>query len=366
MKDRITYKVQARMLFLLTLFHMKGITLYKVRQEGEYCFFTIKGRDRRETEETLLSHDKEFIVLKDNSTYSFKKENAGRIGLYLGIVILLVGSIFWSGLITKIDVIGNELVPADEIRAVFVQEKGLPIIKKTLNVNEARNALISIEGIANASMEIKGNVLIVRIAEELPEPDVEDIHEPRDRFSGYDAVVVGVVPIRGTPLVSVGDVVKRGEKLLSGTQTDSDGNITQTNAFGMVYGRVWVTKERVFTPTTMINERTGREKSYYVAGNSSVYPKAPFERYEKEETIVTGGNGALFSLKKITYYETKEREVEFDYEGNKEAIVRKETLELEKEIPTGAKKVRTWYNEKTLDKNYVLDIYYEIVINLIE
>ena len=60
----------------------------------------------------------------------------------------------------------------------------------------------------------------------------------------------------------------------------------------------------------------------------------------------------------------KEKEREFDYSEERENIIKEKTKELESEIPEGAEKIRTWTSEKTVDKNVVLVIYYEIVLKI--
>lgn len=364
MRGKITYKVRSREIFILSLLRMEKIPAYEVRQKGEDCLFSVRGKDKDKAERLLLSHEKEFTVISDRSARTFSKQNAGRIGVFVGLTLIVAGLVIWSQLITKAVVSGNERIEEEKILSAVLAGEDLPKGKKQIDVREGEKRAVAVDGISNASVEVKGCVLFIRVTEELEEPQVSDYAEIKDRVSLYDGVVTSVVSLGGTPLVQEGDVVKKGNVLLSCVMTDEEGKEKRTRAFGMVYGRVWVTKEVVLPQTVLVSKRTGRTKSYYVGIRSTIEPKPPFSTYEKEEESL--GVSTAFGYKKVTYYETEEREEIFDYEGKKERVIQDATAEIEKSLPENAKKIRTWYDEKTLDKNHLLVIYYEIVVNLLE
>lgn len=364
MRGKITYKVHARQIFILSLLRLEGVAAYAVRQKGEDCFFSVRGKDKERAEKALRTHEKEFVIVSDHSLRSFGRQNRGRIGVYVGLAIVIVAGILWSQLVTDAVVSGNERVDREEILSAVLDGENLPQRKNMMDLHDAEKRVVAVKGVSNAALEIKGSVLYVRITEELEEPRVEDYAAIRDRVSAYDGVVTSVVPLGGTPLVQEGDVIKKGDVVLSCKMTDEEGKEIPVRAYGMVYARVWMTKEILVPPTVLVAERTGRKTTYYVGSSSEKRPQVPYETYEAEEETVT--SFFSFGYKKITFYETTTREETLEYEREKERLIREGTDELEKSLPTDAKKVRTWYNEKILDKNHLLVIYYEIVVNVIK
>ena len=69
-------------------------------------------------------------------------------------------------------------------------------------------------------------------------------------------------------------------------------------------------------------------------------------------------------MKKIVVYEVEEKERKFDFDAEKESLINAEIMNIENNLPVDAKKTRWWYFVKTVDKNTVLDLYYEIVVKL--
>jgi sporulation protein YqfD len=364
MFDKAEYYTDAKTVYFINLACKNNIKIYGVAKKDDGCVFSVNAKDTEKVEKLLASCCKKCEKRRDRTFRCFVRRNASRFGIYVGIFIVALLLFFWSNEITEIRVSGNELVSGDSITEIVTGGNKLPLEKKKIDLNEIEKELIAADGISNVSLEIKGSVLIVNVLEELEKPNVVDYNDKNDLISGYDAVITSVTAYSGTPVVNVGDTVKKGATLISHEKILEDGTVLETKALGDVYGRIWITADYVFTPTVLKGTRTGRRREYYVAASSKVVPESPFENSE----CVTEGISDSFvfplKLKKITYYEVEFKEEEFDFQANAEKLIAEKTVETEKLLPEDCRIVRNWYSQKTVDKNTILVIYYEIIVKL--
>ncbi len=363
MQNKAVYETESNIVFLINLMTLSKVPVGNVKQIDKVCRFTVKGKYTAEAERVLAEHGKVFRKIKDATTQSFIKKNAARFGLYAGVLIIALFAALWAGTVTEVKISGIKLVSEEEILSAAEELAVLPTKKSSLDLDEIEKKIVGIKGVSNVSLGIKGNVFFIDILEELPEPDVIDYSEKTPIISSYDAVITKIVTYNGTATKKVGDTVKKGDTVILPQKIAEDGTITEVKALGDVYGRIWITEQYVFTPTVIVNERTGREKTYLLTAFSKAEPKSPFEFCVKEESEFVSSFFPT-KLRKITYYETEAKTVKFDYEKERERLIEEKTAEVEKKIPEGAEKVRSWFSEKTVDKNAVLVIYYEIIVKL--
>ena len=357
------YETEGRAVFITNLMNIYGVSIYNVKQIDKICRFSVKGKYVADAEKALIEHDKSFVKIKDTTPRYLLRKNGSRIGLFAGVLLVAVFGVLWSRMVTEIRISGTNLVSNEKILQVVETSASVPTEKKNFNLDEVEKNLIAIDGVSNVSLEIKGNVFFIDILEELEPPEVVDYNEKSPLVSKYDAIVTRIAVYSGTPMVNVGDTVKKGDVLVSPNKTLADGSTTEIRTLGDVYGRIWLTKQCIITPTVIENVRTGKSKSYVLSAFGNVEVKSPYKTYETEEIVFTDTTFPL-KLKKITFFETDEKERELSYADERESIIRRKTEDLEREIPEGSEKVRTWFSEKTVDKNVVLDIYYEIIIKL--
>lgn len=359
---KVSFKAEASAAFVINLLRIRQISVYKIKSENGFCLFSVGGADAEKVKEILQERGKDFRIVKS----SFYKDRIRllieKAGILAAIAVWIVLAVVWSELLTEIRVSGCEKIEEEEIRQAVLKEIPLPTWKKEVDRKQTERSLIAMDGVANASVQITGNVMQIHILEELEKPKPIDYSEKKDVISAYDGVITGILVFSGEAQKKVGDTVKKGDVLISSTQTDADGNVTDIRATGSVYGRVWISKEYVFHEYILRTVRTGRTKTYVVGNAYKKEIDCGFSTFEKEEIPI--GNRGIY--KKIVFYETETIREKFDYEGNKEKIVSDKTKEIENGIGADAIKTRTWFSEKTVDKTTHLVIYYEIVVNLIQ
>lgn len=120
-------------------------------------------------------------------------------------------------------------------------------------------ALTALSGYSYASVAQEGIALVVELAEERDAPDLFDIGYARDLVASCDCVITSVDVKAGTAKIKPGDIVRRGQVLISGHEMVSREDAHSVGALGTVTARVWVTgeaQERVFDTVHTYTGRT--------------------------------------------------------------------------------------------------------------
>ena len=144
-----------------------------------------------------------------------------RKGFFAGVIICIVLVYILSLFIWDIDIIGGSKY-TPEAMLKFLQENQVygGIRKKDVDCQEIEETIrLAYHDIGWVSAEIKGTRLIIKITEtNMPAPAQIAI-EPSHIVATKDGIIKKIITRAGTPLVKVGDVVKKGDILVSGILT---------------------------------------------------------------------------------------------------------------------------------------------------
>lgn len=156
-------------------------------------------------------------------------------------------------------------------------------LKKKISFDELENAVcVAIPTIKYTFASFSGTRLIIRVEmRAIPDAPVDNT-TPRDIIANDAGVVTRILVINGTPLVKVGDSVKKGQILIKGETLFPDGNTIPTRAMGEVWATTEITQSIKFTPTTI-------------------------------ELLPTGGVITRHRLKIGNYYTEYSKEVDYSY-----------------------------------------------------
>ena len=363
-KNKVKCAINANVVFFINLCNFSGLKVYNVSQKDGKSYFYIEYRYLKKIKKIASDYNKELVIIEDKSINGFFVSNAKRIGVYVGIIIAILIIFVWSTSITEVKVMGNEIITYSKVMEILNEKISLPMKKNSVDVDEIERILLSTKEISSANVYVEGTVLFINILEELEEPKIVDYNEKGDIISKYDAIIVSIITYAGTPMVKAEDVVKKGDILISHETILEDGTILENKALGDIYGRVWISKDYVFTDKILTKERTGKNITYYLTNKSAIDVESPFLQYEREEKEFFNPNAFPLKLKEITFFEIEEKYENFNFEDKKEDIILEKTKELEGSLPKGSKKNKTWFFVKTVDKNTILVIYYEVIVKL--
>lgn len=361
MSDYLRVKVIGSATFIINVLIADGIRVKNVKIINDGCLLNVNYADYEAFCKALKNHNKEFAVIKNRSIRLFVINNVKRIGLYIGLAAIIAFAVFYSTVIDRVNITGNDNVSTQAIMQAVEEVMELPTPKKLLNKSELVKKILSMDGIGSVSVNVVGNTVNIEVAEELPKVEIFDKNNFTDIVAQYDCIVTRVVVYSGAAKVKAGDTVRKGAVVIScDVPTGEDGATTKERANGIIYGRVWVTDSTIYTPIVMQRYRTGNVKTLTSLKWNEKSISRPFSDYDVEKRNIILDNAIPLPLIVTTYYETKTRETEFDFDANKDGLIKARRDFLEKNFPADGKVLRMWYNTKRLDKITQLDIYYEL------
>ena len=146
-----------------------------------------------------------------------------RFGIFAGIVIFFAVLQFMSGFIWIIEVEGNKTVTDREILAIC-EDLGIKIGVKRNSIdtkNTPQDLLLKTDKLSWGSFNIEGCKLTVNVTEIVPK--TEDNTVATNLKAAKDGIIEKIDVTSGNPVVKVGDIVKKGDLLVSGiTETMRD------------------------------------------------------------------------------------------------------------------------------------------------
>ncbi len=250
--------------------------------------------------------------------YGYRK----RWGLVLGPLCCALTLLILSQFVWDIRISGNENLSDSQLYSVAEEcgiELGSYIRSFSVSACEFK-AMSEINQLSWISVEREGSRIYIKVHEKAIE-EKEDIpaEMPCNIVSDYDGQLVYALIKRGTSNVKVGDGIRKGQILISGTVDNNNDGVIHIHAEGELIARCRQTEE-FFIPFKQVKRKPLDEKkttSYLMFGDFSV--KLPWESYEpsdldnvtyNEET----GYVSLFGLKTpikykkgiYTFYENEE------------------------------------------------------------
>ena len=285
----------------------KGIIVKKMRiLDAKTTQIIIFYKDSEKTFAICQELCYTYRVRSSSGALKFLRTNLKRWGIIVGIALSIALTVFLSGFVQSVEIVGNETVSEREL-VLLLNGNGLGVGSRiTTDVKENATALVrSHERIADCAVSVKGCKLIVSVIER--EQPLSPSPERNSVVSSYDAVVSRVICSSGTAKVKSGDIVRRGEELIEGATYSTNGEERyEVCAKGTVYGIVTHQKTEIITENAKTLKRTGRKSvntTFSIFGLTLFPAKSPYALYEKTEQT-----RSLFGIKttSTTFFETTE------------------------------------------------------------
>lgn len=161
-----------------------------------------------------------------------------RIGFFIGIIAVLICTVYLSEVVVTIEINGNSTISEDVILAALSEldvKRGTFI--RSIDFHRCENELrLRIDGLLAASMRRTGNRLVVDIREIVPKPEMLNERVPCDIVSCKDAVITSVTVWDGMLMHIIGNHVTEGTTLISGTVKNTSEQISLHHAQGCING----------------------------------------------------------------------------------------------------------------------------------
>ncbi len=157
------------------------------------------------------------------------RELKNRLGLPIGIIAAIAVIILGESVIWDVRVVGcSDVLTETEVEELFAELGVRPgVFKRSLDVDRlSASAVTESTGLAWAAINIRGTTAVIEIVEQkdpddMRKDDMLDGYDGQNLIAAEDGLIVELEVIGGKPEVSRGQVVKKGELLVSGV-IDSD------------------------------------------------------------------------------------------------------------------------------------------------
>ena len=185
-----------------------------------------------------------------------------RYAFLVGLVFALCAVSVLSRFVLVIQVSGNQEIPS---AVIFSHLPNLDS-QERFSPELAQELLVRQEGLSWAALNLHGTRLEVIVREEIKPPERVDETGHFDIVAQADGVITHIEPELGDALVKDGDVVAKGETLISGVLDlkEPEGGTVDlgslvVHAAGNVTARTWRTLEETIPLTSQVKEYTGEE-----------------------------------------------------------------------------------------------------------
>ncbi len=310
----------------LNLCSRAGIYFWDAQKTERGIRFTVYRKDRKMVEQIAEKLALKMSVCSETGLYYLLKKYRGRYAFGAGAVAFLVAIFVLSSFVWSIDVIGCETITEEE---VLYELKNLEVIpgtpaSKIDSETLSEELKLRIPEISWVALNIKGSKLEVDLKERTPKPEIMDDETPSNLLASKDGLILSMEVASGMPQVKPGDVVKRGDILVSGAVESETKPTRYTPSSGRVYAKTWTKIDSKAPAFEEKRSYTGEEKTRYTLRlfdwNIPLYfgGDAPFEESERILSISELKLGENFYLpvgiQKERYLECTTERRELSYE----------------------------------------------------
>lgn len=219
----------------INLVTRRNIVLWNIKRKDGSISFNVRAKDFKK----LIGFSKKASVkLKITGKYGqpfFLKRYRKRYVLIGGIIVFLLLMCYMTSFIWLIEIDGNSRLSDYEImNALNANGLKTGAFKGKLNTTDIeRNVKNNVDGIEWISININGTKATVNIKESLDVITTHDTVTPCDIISDKNALISDIMVNTGKPMVKVGDVVRKGDVLISADIT------YQQDGVDIIYGSVY-------------------------------------------------------------------------------------------------------------------------------
>lgn len=224
----------------------------------------------------------------------FLERHKRRTGVLAGVLFCAAAILILSTRIWSIDVIGNVSVPSEKIIGVFEElgvKKGVSGSKIDIKSTEFA-ALQRLEKLSWLNINVSGSKAVIEVREAVESPEIEGDNTPADIVAAKDGIITIIRPFNGTAEEKVGNIVIKGDLLISGIEENGDLTVSFCKAKGYVVARTSRSIEYVQPGKISALEPVSDKKRIILNFLSFSIPFGKINKeksyFEKSEIIING------------------------------------------------------------------------------
>lgn len=302
-----------------------GITLWKVKKHKNCIIFVVHGQNYTQICKIAEKFEQKVIVLKKYGVIETLKKFPYCIGAVLGIIISAY--FVWTSAY-RVTSVEYEFVDHNQVAKVMTQEQLTAIEEYLLSVGigtgkrfvggtkNIENQIVgAFDFVENCSISKVGSKIVVR----LKEAAMKERESVKQIVSSCDGIVQNIVVLSGKAKVKAGDIVKKGQVLVS----EYDG----LPAKAEILIKSWKVGTSIYFEKQQEVVRTGRTQvlNSVVAFSKTIigFSSPRFDTYEIETKCNMLGNLLPIYIQTAILHETKIVEKVVPFEEQKELVMQK-------------------------------------------
>ncbi len=288
----------------------RGIYIWDIKRDEDFIYLKVRNSGYEAFKNIVDEHGFELEIIKRDGLPFYRKILRRRMGLTAGAILFILVLYTMSSFVWFVDVTGNQNIDRTRILLSAARNGLYPgAAKWTFSRIEVEEAMLrELSEISYVECDIKGVRANIKVVEKvLPDRDTTG---PCDIIADREGVVEEVLVLNGQAQVKAGDVVVKGDVLISGIMTPPippdhitmptpppAAEPTQVRARGQVKARTWYEgygeSRRLWEETASTGVEFNRLYVYSPWGPYLLIGKGeiPFASYEQTEKYwLTPGN----------------------------------------------------------------------------
>lgn len=255
----------------------------------------------------------------------------------------------------------------------IIKNEGVEVgkFKNKIDLQSLINKIrIQREDVAWVGMEIKGTNLIIDVVEADEKPEIINENEYCNIVANKDGIVTKVEAQNGTPIVNVGDTVKKGDVLVQGWIEGKFTDNRYVHAEGKITAKVWYSeKEKVYYNQSYENQTGNKEKKYSININNFKInffkTLSKFENYDTISTVkklkITSNFYLPIEIVENENFEKEKHQVTYDRNEAKEIGIKNLKNKLEQQIENKNNISNIYINTNETDEYIEVEVIYEVL-----
>lgn len=293
--------------------------------------------------------------------------------LFVGFLLFWTSIFLLSSTIWKIEILGNEQTPNEEIISLL-KDNNIFIGKLKFGVDKdtVKDVLINnYDYLSFISVNIKGSKLSIEIKEQDLPPEKVDKSYPCNVVAKKKGVIIKITPKNGKAVVEKGAVVSEGDTLITGVLINevknenilvhAEGEVLALTRYSSIIREPIIKNEEKYTG------RTYKEKGIKIKNKGITFIKGdiPFANYKEfitEKSLIDLDKYNIdFPIKTIEYEykEVEIKEVKQNIDFIKKSTQIDATKEINKQLPEGvqiqSKNTRYQIDDNTLTTQVIIE-----------
>lgn len=279
---------------------------------------------------------------------------AKRIYTYRGMVICAIISLIilmsTSQFVTDVYITAPEGIDKTALKKeLYIQGVKPGVYKKSIDRKEIRDhIMLKFNDVAYLSINVKGTNIFVTVTKKAETLKSVEQSNYCNIIAKKDGIIEKVIARSGNSVVQKGDIVRKGDVLINGSNNKSIPEVWATTFYEA---------SKSASYEEVVKEKTGNKKNVYTLSfydnKYTIRRNIKYNDYviENQEYKLSLGNYTFpLKLKVSTFYETEDKKIEKDKEQVKKELKEKTLKELDYIIPASARIVDSKHDYK-VNKN---------------